>query len=108
MSKTYWLIQGYDGTTKIYERRIESGQMTVSQVKDLLKALVAKAGLTFDEIVGAYAKRGTKIANDHLLVQKDGPYPTFHCGSNPHFVIAIAEMEGGRLMIFNKRPHHVR
>lgn len=105
MSKTYWLIRGYEGSTKIYERRIDSGQMTISQGKDLLKALVAKAGLTFDEIVGAYATRRTKIANDHLLVRSDGSSPTFYCGSNPHFVIAIAKMEGERLVILSEQSH---
>jgi hypothetical protein len=71
--KKYWLIQGYDSLTLIYEKRVACGQLTDEQVKALLKALVAKAGLTFDEIIGAYAKRRTKIANDLLLVQRDGP-----------------------------------
>jgi hypothetical protein len=102
MSKTYWLIRGYDSSTMIYERKIDSGQMTVCQVKDLLKALAAKTGLGLDEIVGAYAKRRTKITNDLLLVQKEGPYPTFHCGSNPLFIAAIAKIEGERLVIFRK------
>jgi hypothetical protein len=51
--------------------------------------LTAKAGLSFDEIVGACAKRRTKIANEHLQVQRDGPYPVFMCGSNPHFIASI-------------------
>jgi hypothetical protein len=62
MKKTHWLIQGYDSQAKIYERRVNIGQLTDKQVAALLMTLVAKAGLTFDEIVGAYAKKRTKIA----------------------------------------------
>ena len=92
--KNYWLIQGFDSTTKIYEKRIDASHMTRDQAISLLKALVAKAGMTFDEIVGAYAKKQTRIANGHLSVQKDGPYPVFFCGSNPHFVISIRDSDG--------------
>jgi len=90
----YWLIEGFDSTTKIYEKRLDIGQLTTDQAKALLRALVAKAGLTFDEIVGAYAKRRTSVANVHLEVHKDGPYPVFHCGSNPHFVISARNRDG--------------
>ena len=90
----YWLIEGFDGTTKIYEKRVDAGQFTTDQAKPLLRALVAKAGLTFDEIIGAYAKRRTRIANAHLEVRKDGPYPVFYCGSNPHFVISARNPDG--------------
>jgi hypothetical protein len=87
--KRYWLIEGYDGTDKIYEKKVPVGQITQDQIKALLMALTAKAGLTYDEIVGAYATRRTKIGNDLLRVHKDGPLPIFHCGSNPHFVASI-------------------
>ena len=52
MRQTHWLIQGYDSQTKINERRISIGQLTEKQVEALLKALVSKAGLTFNDIVG--------------------------------------------------------
>ena len=65
--------------------------MTEEQIKAVLQALAAKAGLTFDEIIGAYAKRGTKIATDLLLVQRDSPYPVFTCGSNQYFIAEVAE-----------------
>ena len=87
--KKYWLIRGYDSLTLIYEKQVACGQLTDEQVKALLKALVAKAGLTFDEIIGAYAKKRTKIANDLLLVERDGPHPIFTCGTNPHFMAEL-------------------
>lgn len=88
-TRTQWLIRGYDGTTTIYEKKVDRGQLSENQVKTLLMILTAKAGLSFDEIVGACAKRRTKIANEHLQVQRDGPYPVFMCGSNPHFIASI-------------------
>lgn len=85
MAKTHWLIQGYDSQTKIYERRVSIGQLTDGQVEAMLMALVARAGLTFDEIVGAYAKKRTKISNRLLVVNRDGPNQRFMCGDNPFF-----------------------
>ena len=84
--KWQWIIRGYDGVSLIYERRVDAGQITEGQMKALLMALAAKAGLTFDEIVSAYAKKGTRIHHDFLLVQRDGPHCRFYCGSDPHFV----------------------
>ncbi|HKV48719.1 MAG TPA: hypothetical protein VJN69_11570 [Candidatus Acidoferrales bacterium] len=93
MSKrqTQWLIEGYDGTTKIYQRRIDTSHLTDRQLRALLMTLTAKAGLTFDEIVGAFAKRRTRFANDHLTVRREGPYLRFHCGNNPYFVARIVD-----------------
>ena len=54
-----------------------------------MKALTAKAGLSYDEIVGAYAKKRTKISNELLLVKKDGPYQVYTCGSNPYFIARV-------------------
>jgi hypothetical protein len=88
-TKKQWLIRGYDSAAMIYEKRVAVGQLTEDQVKALLMALAAKAGLTFDEIVGAYAKRRTKIANNLLQVQREGPHTIFMCGSNPHFIASI-------------------
>jgi len=90
----YWLLEGYDGTKKFYERRLDVGQLTTNQAKALIRALTAKAGLTFDEIVGAYAKKRTRIANVHLGVHKDGPYPVFWCGNQPHFIISARNADG--------------
>jgi hypothetical protein len=60
----------------------------------LLRALTAKAGLDYREIVGAYARRRTKIANDLLEVRRDGPYQHFWCGNNPHFEVVLVDENG--------------
>jgi hypothetical protein len=85
MPKTHWLIEGFDSQNKIYEKRAKIGQLTESQIEALLMALAAKAGLTFDEIVGAYAKRRTNLSNRLLVVTRQGPQQRFMCGENPFF-----------------------
>jgi len=87
----FWKIEGYDSLTKIYERELKSGCFSEKQIQAVLQSLVAKAGLDFDEIVGAYAKRNTRVANDLLLVQRDGPYSRFMCGDNPYFTARVIE-----------------
>lgn len=88
-----WKIEGYHGTTKIYERELQIGYFSEKQIQDVLKALAAKAGLGFDEIIGAYARRRTKGANDLLSVQREGLYPKFSCGENPYFTARIVDAE---------------
>jgi hypothetical protein len=96
--KLYWRIEGYDGLKPIYgPKTIRLGQFTVDQIKHLLQALAATAGLSYDEIVGAYARRGTKIANNHLVVEKEFELPAYTCGSNPHFTAAVVD-ENGRML----------
>ena len=56
------------------------GQMTDDQIKQMLKALAAKAGLDYGEIVGAYAKRRTNIANELLAVHRQSESATFTSG----------------------------
>jgi len=85
MKPKYWYIEGYDSTTKIFEKKVNVGCFSENQIKSLLMALAAKAGLNFNEIVGAYAKKNTKISNDLLSIQKDSPYPAYTCGDNPYF-----------------------
>ncbi len=99
--KLYWRICGYDSLKQIFERTVELGQFTENQMKHLLMTLAAKAGLDYDEIVGAYATRRTKIANAFLIVHKDSEYPTFWCGSNPHFAASVVD-ENGKITRFPK------
>lgn len=89
MSQRYWKIEGYDSTKRIYEKKIPIWYIGEVRIKVLLKCLSAKAGLNFDEIVGAYARKNSRISNTHLHVMRDGPYPTYFCGSNPTFTARI-------------------
>lgn len=101
MKKLCWRIRGYDSLKPIFERTVELGQFNENQMGHLLMALAAKAGLSYDEIVGAYAKRRTKIANDFLIVQRDPKYPSFSCGLNPHFVASVVD-ENGKITPFSE------
>jgi len=94
IEKLYWRIRGYDSLTEIFGVNVECGQFTDEQIQHLLKALTAKAGLEYREIVGANAKRRTKIANDLLAVHKDFEYPTYSCSDNPHFAAAVVDENG--------------
>ncbi len=85
MGDLYWHIEGYDNLNKIYEKKVKAAYFSHKQIQALLKALAAKAGLNFNEIVGAYQKKGTKTANELLSVQKSGPYAIYSCGDNPRF-----------------------
>ena len=88
--RPFWRVQGFDGLTEIYRRDIDGHHIGENQVQGLLMALTAKAGLDFDEIVGAYAARRAKIANDLLVVKRDGPHLRFSCGANPFFTAVFS------------------
>jgi hypothetical protein len=99
--KLFWRICGYDSSTQIFERTVELGQFSKRQMEQLLMALAAKAGLTYDEIVGAYAKRRAKIANGLLEVHKDSEYPSIMCGHGSNFVASVID-ENGKIKSFPK------
>lgn len=89
MTQYYWHIVGYDGTEIIFEKKIKNGCFSDSQIEQLLRALTAKAGLDCDEIVGAYAKRGTKVSTELLHVERDFQSGTLICGTNPYFIAKV-------------------
>jgi len=94
MKKLYWRIRGNDSLKQILDRTVELGQFNENQIRQLLMTLAARDGPDYDEIVGAYVKRRTKIANDLLTVPKDSLYPTYCCGSNPHFAASVVDERG--------------
>jgi hypothetical protein len=61
---------------------------------DLLKALAATA-LTYDEILGAYAKDRTRIHNELLAMHRDSTRYLFWCGQSRYFTAEIAEHPKG-------------
>jgi len=86
MPEGYCRIRGYKRFGSILDITVPVGNIAEKQVQDLLKCLAAKEGLSYEEIVGAYAKRNTKRANELLHVQKEEPYPEYECGINPSFI----------------------
>jgi hypothetical protein len=84
-----WRIRGYDSTTEIFDQNIPVGQMTESNMKELLRALAAR-GLSPREIIGAYARRGTRISNGLLDIRRENQpekrRTNYICGDNPHYI----------------------
>jgi len=85
----HWHIQGFDSTTPIVDVKVRIGELSEKRLKELLVSLAARAGHTYDEILGAYVRRRTRLANDLLLVHRSGPHPVYMCGSNPHFIARV-------------------
>jgi hypothetical protein len=94
VTQRYWRIQGYDGSAHIFETKLEIGQITYDQLKQMLKTLTAQAALDYNEIVGAHAKRRTKIANDLLAIHREPASATFSCGTHTHFVASVVDDDG--------------
>ena len=102
MSHRIGRIRGYDGLNLIYKCIVPLRFYSEKQMQSLLRTLTAKAGLTNDEIVGAYARRGSQPHNSHLIVNRGGPHSKFSCGSNPFFT--AAPVSGGRPQIATESP----
>ena len=86
-----WKIEGFDGHEKIFETKIKLGCLSENKLKKTLRVLTAKAGLSYQEIVGAYSRRGTKVSNELLAVQRNGPRGGYMCGENPHFLATVVD-----------------
>jgi hypothetical protein len=90
--KRCWRIRGYDSLTLIFDQSVPFGQMTEGNMKALLRALVAK-DLLPHELMGAYAKRGTKIHIALLEIQKEKQLEkrrtVYTCGNNPYYTADI-------------------
>jgi hypothetical protein len=99
----YWRIIGYRGLTEIFfDTRISVGLLSEGALADLLRCLTAKAGLNYEQIVGAYVRRGTKGANALLKITRNGRTPQFTCGKNPRFAAAMVDESSQRIS-----PHNV-
>ena len=85
-------------TNLLHTERGSESSATV-RFREVLRALAAKE-LSFTEIVGAYAKRGTKNANDLLEVQKGFDDPTYTCGCGVTFFTASIVDEDGKLITY--------
>jgi len=86
-AQRYWLIRGYDGVDTIFKQLVPVG--SVRDIKTLLQCLTAKAGLEFEEIVGAHCRKRTRLHNNLLEVSSEGPCPTYYCGTDPHFTALV-------------------
>ena len=91
-AKRCWRIRGYDSLTLIYDQSVPTGQMTEGNMKELLRVLVAKDLMPL-ELIGAYAKRRTRISNRLLEIQKENQpekqRTLYTCGQNPYYTADV-------------------
>jgi len=90
--KRCWRIRGYDSLTPIFDQSIPVGQMTERNMKELLRALVAR-DLLPHELIGAYAKPGTNRYLVFLEIQKETQHEErrtlYSCGDNPYYTADV-------------------
>ncbi|SRR6266446_6923145 len=88
-----WEITGWDSFEQIFQTTVPCAKITEVQLDALLRALVAKHGLTPREIVGSYLKRRARGYMPHLEVSKSNSVErrtTDHsCGDNPYFIARV-------------------
>ena len=85
-----WHIEGYDSTTKIFKTDVGCNLITDSKLKELLRCLAAKHGLTDQEIVDSYRKKKTRLRLSHLEVTSDVD-GSLMCGCNPYFIASVRD-----------------
>jgi hypothetical protein len=94
--KRCWRIRGYDSMTEIFNQSVPIGQMTEGNMKELLRALAAR-DLSPCEVIGAYAKRGTRISNNRLDIreqnQPEKRRTIYTCGQNPHYIVTTIDCD---------------
>jgi hypothetical protein len=93
----YWRIIGHEGYNTIFDQTIPAGSLTQSRLEQLLKCMLAKSSLTYDEMLGGFVKRKTKLAHDFLEVRRNGPYQEFYCGGDPMFEAILVDEDGKRI-----------
>lgn len=85
VQKRAWLIQGYDGVTLLFKRKISSA-LSESEVTTLLKRLAAR-DLNVNEVLAASLRKSMKGYFPGLHVTQEAqPQVILSCGSNPHYV----------------------
>lgn len=93
MSKRVWIIEGWQGQASIWSKEIPCSDLPESRVEDVLRCLVAKHGLSEDEIVSAFARANTGLFAPHLEITKsraNEPW-SLSCGGNPFFTARVVE-----------------
>lgn len=85
-------IRLYKSTALLYEVVVPCDMLPGRRLGELMKVLVAKHGLSDDEIVNCFVTRNSKRHMEHLELTKENNKnrrETFYycyCGSNPHAV----------------------
>jgi hypothetical protein len=88
--KRFWQIDGWDSTSRIFGMSVPFGYLSERAVEHLLQILVAKNGLSNEEMVAACCNRRACIRSSLLEVQRSSQPPfALRCGENPHFIATV-------------------
>jgi hypothetical protein len=91
-----WRICGYDSATKIFDELIPVGQITQSNLEEMLRSLAGR-GLSSRELVSAYTKRNARRFNGLLQIRKEndnvGQRTNYYCGHNPHYTAILVSID---------------
>lgn len=91
MAKRYWLIEGYDGTEKIFSRYFPLDYFGRKSIQDALRYLVC-CNLSFDEVISESIS--TRYSEKILLVvhQDNASGKTkYSCGVSPYFTAMVVD-----------------
>ena len=86
--KRSWLIQGYDGLTLIFRRKL-SAALGEKEVSAILRRLAAR-DLSISEVIDASLRRSMKGRSPALLVNREPRNRTIlWCGEKPHYIASL-------------------
>lgn len=92
----HWRINGYEGLTVVFQRKIPTGQFSDKEVVTLLQRLAARH-LTDNEIVLSSLRRNSSDYVCHLEIQKNTDRrrrPVLRTvGSDYHYIATIVDTE---------------
>ena len=95
--RRFWRIRGHEKLDTVFDMTVPTGCLTHEQLKDLLRCLSAKANASFEDIVGAYVKRKTKLAHEFLEPQSSFPETGYWCAGDVQFVAILVDEKGDRI-----------
>lgn len=85
MKKKNWIIEGWDGTSRIFKGKISSS-ISNENLKQMLRILTARyAELSGEEIIGCFDRNEYKL----LEVSKEQLRDKYSCGENPFFTACL-------------------
>ncbi|QEQ96272.1 hypothetical protein [Neptunomonas concharum] len=94
MKDRYWYIRGMSGLNQFSELMIPQGHLTSKKLDELLQALVAKYGLSDEEITSCFYRKRCKAYCSLLEIRYDRQNQTRECGEDPYFVASLVDSAG--------------
>ena len=92
MPGRYYVIEIFDSTKLLFQRKIPIGQIGPNKLRALLTTLVAKHGLCDEEVVTAHLNKNCRSHRDLLNVQQSaGLGFVLICGDNPHGAVRVVD-----------------